>query len=40
VLGIAERFPSLLLALNASHYAHEELDIGVDELIAERVIPK
>jgi TatD related DNase len=34
VLGIAERFPDVYCSLGTHpHYAHEELDIGVDELI-------
>src|SRR5438093_6538125 len=41
VLGIAERFPDVYCSLGTHpHYAHEELDIGVDELIGRTRHPK
>ncbi|MFL5266731.1 MAG: TatD family hydrolase [Stellaceae bacterium] len=41
VLGIAERFPDVYCSLGTHpHYAHEELDIGVDELIDRTRHPK
>jgi TatD DNase family protein len=41
VLAIAERFPDVYCSVGTHpHHAHEELDIGVDELIARTRHPK
>jgi TatD DNase family protein len=41
VLAIAERFPEVYCSVGTHpHHAHEELDIGVDELIARTRHPK
>src|SRR5262245_14647575 len=41
VLAIAERFPDVYCSVGTHpHHAHEELDIGVDELIARADHPK
>jgi TatD DNase family protein len=41
VLGIAERFPDVYCSVGTHpHYAHEELDITVDELIGRTHHPK
>jgi TatD DNase family protein len=41
VLAIAERFPEVYCSIGTHpHHAHEELDIGVDELIARTRHPK
>ena len=41
VLSIAERFPQVYCSVGTHpHYAHEELDITVDELIARTRHPK
>jgi TatD DNase family protein len=41
VLAVAERFPQIYCSVGTHpHHAHEELDIGVDELIARTRHPK
>jgi TatD DNase family protein len=41
VLGVAERFPQVYCSVGTHpHYAHEELDISVEELIAHTRHPK
>jgi TatD DNase family protein len=41
VLAIAERFPDVFCSVGTHpHHAHEELDIGVDELVARARHPK